>query len=270
MKIINFLDLYKTNFVIHSLTSIHQTPSYRNFSTDNRQVNGFLLVDNGKGRYDWEGGSFELHPYSLIYLPLHSVHHLTVYTESISFYRINFIITDMADKNDILFSSLPVPISDNIGSLFVKNAKKLSDILTVPDGGYRAMSLFYDMLSELYQLLKHTSKNRIIPAIDYINNHYTEDVSAAELAELCLLSETHFYRLFKAETGQTPSDYRNSLRIQRACLLLRETDRSVSEISSELGFDSIYYFSRVFKKYIGKSPTKYTQNNNRRYVTNDK
>ena len=257
MKIIDFLDLYKTDFAIHGLTSIYQTPSYRSFSTGNRLVNGFLLVDSGTGRYDWEGDSFELHPYSLIYLPLHSVHRLTVYTESISFYRINFTVTDMTDKTDVLFSPLPVPISDNVGSLFMKNAKKLSDILTVPDSSYRAMSLFYDMLSELYQLLKQTSENRIIPAIDYINNHYTENVSAAELAELCLLSETHLYRLFKAETGQTPSDYRNSLRIQRACLLLKETDRSVGEISSELGFDSIYYFSRVFKKYTGKSPTKY-------------
>lgn len=257
MKIIDFLDLYKTNFTVHSLTSICQTPSYRHFRSKDRLVNGFLLVTDGTGRYDWNGGSFELHPHSLIYLPLHSAHSLTVYTERLSFYRINFTVTDIDDKEDIIFSSIPVPISDNIGSLFMKNAKKLSDILTIPDGKYRAMSLFYDMLSELHQLLKQTSENRIIPAIDYINHHYTEEVSAAELAELCLLSETHLYRLFKAETGQTPSDYRNSLRIQRACLLLRETDLSVGEISSELGFDSIYYFSRVFKKYIGKSPTKY-------------
>ncbi len=257
MKIIKFQDLHKTDFALHGLTAIYQTPSYRNMTVENRNVNGFLLIDKGIGRYNWEGGSFEFGPHTLIYLPLHSKHHLTVSTESFSFFRISFTITDMNDMEPILFSRLPLPIADKVGTIFMKDAKKLSDILSIPDASFHAMALFYDMLAELYQLLKSTSENRIMPAIDYINNHYTEDISALELAELCFLSETHLYRLFKKETGKTPIYYRNSLRIQRACLLLRETDRSIGEISSELGFDSIYYFSRIFKQYIGKAPSKY-------------
>lgn len=257
MKYMNFLDLYKTDFAIHSLTSIYQMPSYKKLEVNDRSFNGFLLVAHGSGTYEWDGGLCEIHPHSLIYLPLHSKHILTVLSESISFYRISFMITDMSDNRQILFSKLPHLMSSNGGAVLLNDAAKLSEMIKVPDSKFRALSLFYDMIANLYDFIKYTSENRVVRAIDYINNHYTNDISVSQLAKLCYISETHLYRLFKKETGKTPTDYRNELRIQRACLLLRETDKSIGEISSELGFDSIYYFSRIFKKYIGKSPSKY-------------
>lgn len=262
MKTVNFLDLYKTNFSTHSLTAIYQTPIYRKLDTKDRTVNGFLLINKGCGRYSWgKNQSFDMKPQSLIYLPFHSVHNLTINTKDFAFFRISFTMTDAADGKTILFSRSPLPIADNIGSLFSKKAKTLCDILSAPDGSLRAFSLFYDMLSDLYSFLKTTSENKIMPAIDYINAHYTDNVSAFELAEMCHLSETHLYRLFKKETNKTPVDYRNFLRTQRACLLLKETDLPVSEIAYQLGFDSIYYFSRIFKKYMGLSPVMYIKNN---------
>ena len=65
------------------------------------------------------------------------------------------------------------------------------------------------------------------------------------------------YRLFREETGTTPIEYRNRLRIQRACQLLRGRECTIGEIAALLGFESVYYFSRVFKKLTGVAPSRW-------------
>jgi two-component system, response regulator YesN len=75
------------------------------------------------------------------------------------------------------------------------------------------------------------------------------------------LSIDHCRRLFIKETGKTPSEYLTEKRINYAKLLLetrlRNNSISVKEIANHVGFDDPYYFSRVFKKVTGKSPTKW-------------
>ncbi len=68
---------------------------------------------------------------------------------------------------------------------------------------------------------------------------------------------SQLYALFKRELGMSPNDYRQRFRIKQSCRRLIETDRSVTEISFELGFSSSQYFSRVFRKYVGTSPSEY-------------
>ncbi len=65
------------------------------------------------------------------------------------------------------------------------------------------------------------------------------------------------YRAFKKETGLSPIEYRNRLRIERARTLLSRDICSVSEAAKLLGFESVYYFSRVFKQHTGVAPSQY-------------
>ncbi|MFC4775978.1 AraC family transcriptional regulator [Paenibacillus sp. GCM10023252] len=96
---------------------------------------------------------------------------------------------------------------------------------------------------------------RFAPVLSYIDEHYKDKLSVEGLAGQLGLSRFHFSRLFRSLTGRTVTDYVNIVRIGHAELLLRSTSLSVSEVADATGYNDIYYFSKVFKRYIGTAPS---------------
>lgn len=94
----------------------------------------------------------------------------------------------------------------------------------------------------------------------YLNTHYTTPVSRQELARALGYNESYISHVFAGRMKTTIPEYINSLRVQDAARLLKETDYSVTQIASELGFGSIRSFNRVFLKQTGLSPKEYRQN----------
>ena len=86
-----------------------------------------------------------------------------------------------------------------------------------------------------------------------------EKLTLKDLATYFGYSESYFYRLFFKEIQYAPVEYFNQLKIQRACQLLKSTNMKISQIAVKLAFDDPYYFSRIFKKTVGKSPKSYRQ-----------
>lgn len=82
-------------------------------------------------------------------------------------------------------------------------------------------------------------------------------VTLAEMAAHAGLSESHFSRIFKEQTGHAPLDYFILLKMQHASMLLAVTAMPVREIAAAVGYADPYYFSRLFKKVIGLSPRAY-------------
>lgn len=99
--------------------------------------------------------------------------------------------------------------------------------------------------------------SRFNSVAQYVAKHYAEPITTRALAEMCYLSEGHFCRFFKAATGQSPLSYVNRYRIDRAALLLRRTDGSITEVALATGFPDVNYFSRTFRKVRGCSPSEY-------------
>ncbi|MBB6713846.1 PocR ligand-binding domain-containing protein [Clostridium gasigenes] len=95
------------------------------------------------------------------------------------------------------------------------------------------------------------------PAIDYIYNNKSENISAENMANICHVSQGYFSRLFKKQTGENFSIYLAKLKIEWAKNLLEETDMPVNEVSQELGFSESGYFIKIFKKYEGVTPSIY-------------
>jgi AraC-like DNA-binding protein len=93
--------------------------------------------------------------------------------------------------------------------------------------------------------------------INYIENHYADNLSLSALATRFSLSQSYIARIFRKELYCKPSEYVNKIRISVAKTLLAQTNLSVSEIAEKVGFLDVYYFSKVFKKIIGTSPIKY-------------
>jgi AraC family transcriptional regulator len=92
---------------------------------------------------------------------------------------------------------------------------------------------------------------------DLMVTNLAEEFSLIQLAREAEMSEFHFSRVFKRTTGFTPSQYFIHLRMERACRLLRETNKSVIEIGLEVGYTSPSHFAQIFRREVGISPTEY-------------
>lgn len=95
-------------------------------------------------------------------------------------------------------------------------------------------------------------------ALGYINCHYSEHISLGELAEYCNVSKQQLIRYFKQSFDTTPTNYINDYKLARAKeLLFNSPGLLISEIASELGFSSQYYFTKLFTKRMGETPSAY-------------
>ena len=88
---------------------------------------------------------------------------------------------------------------------------------------------------------------------------YAEPLDIRAVAAVAYVSEAHFIRTFRAVFGETPHRYLQRRRVERSMFLLRETDRSVTDISLDVGFNSLGTFSRTFREIVGETPSAYRQ-----------
>ena len=82
-------------------------------------------------------------------------------------------------------------------------------------------------------------------------------ITLADVLRYVGYSQSHFSAVFKKHTGQSPLAYFNRLKIEYACRLLKETDLKMNQICYKIGIDDPFYFSRMFSKQMGMSPTEY-------------
>jgi AraC-like DNA-binding protein len=104
---------------------------------------------------------------------------------------------------------------------------------------------------------------RLKTIIVHMQQHYDRPLRIRELADLVPMSEGQFIRFFKSMTHKTPIDYLNSYRVRRAAELLRETDRKISDIALEVGFEHVSYFIKVFRKQHKTTPSEYRKESSR-------
>ena len=102
--------------------------------------------------------------------------------------------------------------------------------------------------------------SRVHDAIDAIEATCTEPRSLRELAAAAGLSRFHFLRLFRAVTGTTPHQYVIAARLRLATRMLLDTQRTVTEIAYEVGFEDLSNFMRTFRRVIGTTPRAYRRN----------
>lgn len=153
-------------------------------------------------------------------------------------------------------------------------AENINDIITQIITELNDRSDYYDMQIKayIYQLivymfrydfitnhnkLNFKSKEKILPAINYINNNLDKKISLDELCVILHLDKYYFCKLFKKIIGTTFTEYLNYARLYKAELLLLNSKKSISDIAFECGFSSTQYFNKIFKKQHGFSPLNY-------------
>ena len=94
-------------------------------------------------------------------------------------------------------------------------------------------------------------------AVEFIERHFSEDITLDQLAGMTGVSLQHFCRIFRGQTGMRPMEYLARKRISEAKRLLSSTGRSVAEIAELTGYRDPTYFGSVFRRYEGTTPTEY-------------
>ena len=126
---------------------------------------------------------------------------------------------------------------------------------------FRTQARLYNLFSyyiENFPTPLETKNNYVEMACDYIAENYSEsDCSSASVARYVKIDRTYLFRLFKKEAGVSVGEYINRYRINIAGNLLRSSNTSVKDIAYSVGFMDQLYFSKVFKKYTGFSPSEY-------------
>ena len=102
---------------------------------------------------------------------------------------------------------------------------------------------------------------RLLRARDAMDRAYAEPLDVKAVAAVAFVSPAHFSRSFRAVFGETPHRYLQRRRVERSMFLLRETDRSVTDICFDVGFTSLGTFSRTFTRIVGETPTGYRLGN---------
>ena len=226
-----------------------------------RHQHSFLYIAEGEYDYFFDKQHFTAKAGDLLYIPKGSEHSYEIISETAHCVQVEFAI----QGGNISFSSYPIKLKncDNAETL-IRNIVKLYGT-NQPSDYFEAQSCLYKLFAMLaMQLYKELDKkSRIQPAVAYIETHYKEKLDIDFLANLCFMSQSQLRRNFKKEYKMSPITYKNSYRIEKAKSMLLYGISDVGKTAEELGFDNIYAFSQMFKKYSGLSPTQFAKNRNK-------
>jgi two-component system response regulator YesN len=168
-------------------------------------------------------------------------HAFEVYNLTISF------LFDLGRKETILYSY------EQLVRLFANVSEMIAELKSLA-GQY------------MLQMSAHApeSKNQTFkPILQYVTENFRRDLSLQELANQFFMNPSYISQLFKKEVGETFTAYVARLRVEQACELLERGSSTVSEIAEKIGYRDYFYFTRLFKKLTGQTPTQYRETHSR-------
>jgi len=161
------------------------------------------------------------------------------------------------------FSDQHFLINTGYHTKIIDYVQQLVESQAMPDNMsiFKAKTLFMNLLEAILMSAKvkvlDTASEQIEQALQYIHENYAKQLSVSKIAEEFGVERRRFAYLFEQHTGMNPSVYLKEYRIGRSKELLKYDDSPVAEIAECVGYTDCFYFSRVFKKCIGMSPTAY-------------
>lgn len=221
-----------------------------------------LYCTKGSGTLLIDGESYIIPPNTALFLPAFYPHE---YYPNEDIWDIHWIAPSGYASDDILRqfgltepSIFPLTETKMLDHIF----RKMHEAIRADQvfGNYRASGFLYDFLIEFYRLISDESSSgspnsALMKAVDHINFHFASEITLDELCSVSGISKQYLCLLFKNTLGTRPMEYIAKRRIQAAKELLVSTDKSVEEISEEVGFCTASYFCKLFKRYEGMTPS---------------
>ncbi len=226
-----------------------------------------LFCADGEGVLICGEKSFDIAPKSFVFLPKNVAHE---YYPKDKMWEVRWVCFDGGSCDETLemlgFAQPMVIAGDNTAE-----AEKLfermfeSQRTDIVYSGYTCSGLLYEYVLALRRLVttdedKAKSRNlsTLFPALKYMSDNFAQDIPMSYLAKLIGVTPQHFCRLFKSTLNMRPNDFLTNRRLEEAARLLRE-GCTVAEAASRCGFHDPGYFSTVFRKHGGISPTAYKE-----------
>lgn len=168
-----------------------------------------------------------------------------------------FPLINFKAQNFSCDSFIVIPLDDS--TQHINDFNKLSDYFLREDKYLQIFSLFYHMLERLNLEQSHT-QNPLYPVINYLEiNISNPEITNIFLAKKLGISEVYLRKLFSVHYGTSPRQFIIDMRIQKAKSLLTNGTHTITSISEECGFSSLYHFCRAFKDKTGMTPTEYAK-----------
>lgn len=121
--------------------------------------------------------------------------------------------------------------------------------------------MMWQMTRDYCAYVRRYSLKEYSPAVqkvmNYVNLNVAEPLTLKSLAAMCFISTSYLSALFKQETGSTLIDYINTQRVNRAAQLLVQNNHTIAAVAEEVGILDVNYFTKIFKKTLGVTPTRY-------------
>lgn len=215
-------------------------------------TSAFMFPISGEARIDLDNEVFHAKSGKMLYIPYTTDIKIAVLSKN-NFSYIN------------IFHQLPQrPLFEmDITNVFEDVNKLLVDLVTLCKSA-KAKELFQKNLQikKLFALLQNQKTAHqnsdygvVRELITYMKDHYQQNITLEKLAKLSNLTKSQISYIFNKYTNKRPIDYLIQYRIKKAMNLLETTDLLISEVAEEVGYQDPFYFSRIFKKYTGFSPT---------------
>jgi AraC-like DNA-binding protein len=220
---------------------------------------------DGEAVYKLEDNEFTVKKGDVLFFPKDVPH--SAYSKPQNpwqFYSISFDLDLRNASDENLFSSVNNIISSPDLYRLPSLLAELNGVWTGKRAGYiiKCRSLILDILYTLIKEIDCSNYNYanykcIERVLNLLNSNYMYTYSVEDLAKVSNLSYSHFRMLFKKVTGLTTVQYQNNIKINKSKDLLLSGDCNVTEAALAVGFNDIFYFSRLFKKITGSAPSDY-------------
>ena len=142
-----------------------------------------------------------------------------------------------------------------IDAISSKYARIIEEADEVPE------ELMWQMVRDYCAYVRRYSLKEYSPAVqkvmNYVNLNVAEPLTLKSLAAMCFISPSYLSALFKQEAGTTLIDYINTQRVNRAAQLLEHSSHAIAAVAEEVGILDVNYFTKIFKKTLGVTPTRY-------------
>lgn len=274
------MDMPDPNFPVKMHANLYFKKGQEAFSVHWHEENEFIYVTNGSGIIECNLKPLHVSAGDFIVVNSNDLHRGLSLSDDFRYYCIIMDSSMLQSKtidtcetkylipimqNRILFSNLVSEDKDIEACLkhFIKEYinKEMGYELELKGTLYRILALLLrrhvkSILTEDESNVRTKNLERFNPVLKYIEANYNEMLSHDKVSAMANMSRFHFCRLFKELTGKTLNEYINSIRINKAVELIKNSELSITEIALSTGFNDLNYFCRMFKRLQKISPGK--------------
>ena len=227
---------------------------------------------------------FQVGPGHVTVINSNELHYMESRSDDLRFYVIRIDLPFLfSNQTDLCQTKYLVPLSQNLltfRNLILDDSRVVSCVSELIDEyGSKEIGFELAVKSSVYRLIvlllrghagrimtneelaaKQNNLRRFDFILKYLTEHSDETIPVGELAKRANVTVSYFCRLFRQITGQTMTDYRNRIRLEKSVSLLKRGELNVTETALRCGFDDVNYFSRLFRRNYGVSPTEFRKN----------